>query len=117
MQLTAEERHGAVIVAPAGRIDHASADAFAAALEPYLLRCRTGEAPLVLDLSGVQYVSSAGLRVLMLAAQQAERQGGRIAAAALPPMVREVFEISRFDLVFPLYSNIDAALQALGARA
>lgn len=112
MELTASSRDGSAVVAPAGRIDHASAEAFAAALAPHLERCKAGAAPLVIDMSAVDYISSVGLRVLMVAAKQAEAQAGQIALAALTPMVREVFEISRFDLLFRIFDSVDAALGA-----
>jgi anti-anti-sigma factor len=115
MELTASSKEGSAVVAPAGRIDHASADAFAAALQPHLERCKAGEPPLVIDMSGVGYISSVGLRVLMVAAKQVEAQAGRIAIAGLTPMVREVFEISRFDMVFKIFDSVEQALAASGA--
>ena len=115
MQLASSARRGALVVAPAGRIDHASAEAFAAALQPHLDRCKAGVDALIVDMSGVEYISSVGLRALMVASKQAEAQAGRIAIAALSPMVREVFEISRFDMVFRIYPSLDDALEAEGA--
>jgi anti-sigma B factor antagonist/stage II sporulation protein AA (anti-sigma F factor antagonist) len=64
----------------------------------------------VLDLGAVDYVSSAGLRVLMLASRQARAQGGTIVIAALQPVVREIFEISKFTLVFPCFATVAEAL-------
>jgi anti-anti-sigma factor len=105
--------HGAaVVVSPHGRIDHATAEAFRAALEPHLERCRPGR-PLVLDLTGVDYVASVGLRVLMLAARQAKAQGGTLGVASLGPLVREIFEISKFTLVFRCFPTVAEALAAV----
>ncbi|MCC7081439.1 MAG: STAS domain-containing protein [Burkholderiales bacterium] len=117
MQLTASTRSAAVIVAPVGRIDHAGTEAFATALKPYLDRCRAGADALIIDMGGVDYISSVGLRALMVAAKQVETQAGRIALAALSPMVREVFEISRFDLLFTIYGSVDEALGDQGGRS
>ena len=44
----------------------------------------------MLDLSGVDYISSVGLRVLMLAAKQAKKQGGTVVVANLQTVVREI---------------------------
>jgi anti-anti-sigma factor len=115
MQLASSARRGALVVAPAGRIDHASTESFAHALQPHLDRCKAGEPALIIDMSGVDYISSVGLRALMVASKQAEAQGGRIAIAALSPMVREVFEISRFDMVFKIYRTLDDALAGEGS--
>jgi anti-sigma B factor antagonist/stage II sporulation protein AA (anti-sigma F factor antagonist) len=110
--LPAVRRGAALVVSPRGRVDHATADAFRAALEPHLDACRPGH-PLVLDLGAVDYVASVGLRVLMLAARQAKAQGGTIAIANLSPLVREIFEISKFTLVFRCFPTVEEALAAV----
>ena len=109
-------RHGDVVVlSPRGRIDHASAEAFKTALSPYLGQAGPGR-PLVLDLAGVEYIASVGLRVLMLASRQARAQGGTIVVAALAPLVREIFEISKFTMVFPCFPTVADALADLARR-
>jgi anti-sigma B factor antagonist/stage II sporulation protein AA (anti-sigma F factor antagonist) len=62
------------------------------------------------DLSGLEYISSAGLRVLMLASKRIIPAGGRIGVAAPTAMVREVLQISRFDLVFPVFDTVEKGL-------
>ena len=96
-----------------GRIDHASAAGFQQGLVPYLDACKAQGSPLVLDFGGVDYVSSIGLRALMLAAKQVKAQGGKIAIAALTPIVLEVFQISRFNLVFNVFNTAEAAAAEL----
>ncbi len=98
-----------MIVSPTGRIDQSSADIFQSALAPHLAGCTKNGAPLILDFSGVDYISSVGLRALMLAARQVKAQDGRIAIAALQPVVKEVFEISRFNLVLKVFDTVKAA--------
>ena len=71
--------------------------------------------PLLRDFAGVEYVSSVGLRVLMLTAKQVTAQNGRIVIAALTPVVFEVFQISRFDLIFSVFDTLDSALVALAS--
>ncbi len=51
---------------------------------------------MLIDFSAIEYISSAGLRALMAASKKTKAAGGRIAVAALQPMVQEIFEISRF---------------------
>ena len=106
-----------LVLAPAGRIDHASAESLKEALAPYLGRCAAGQDQLVLDLSGVDYISSAGLRVLMLARKQAKAQGGTLVVAALSPVVREIFEISRFTVVFEVFPSAREALARVSTAA
>lgn len=71
----------------------------------------------VLDLSGLEYISSAGLRCFMLASRQAKTQNAKIAVAALQPMVAEIFQISHFNLVFQVFPVVREALGAVSAEA
>jgi anti-anti-sigma factor len=117
MQLTDRRAGNALVLAATGRIDHASAEGFKAALQPYLDQCKAGGDVVVLDLSAVDYISSVGLRVLMLAAKQSKSQGGAIAVAALQPVVKEIFEISKFNLVIPSFGSVRDALAELAPAA
>jgi anti-anti-sigma factor len=114
MELLTARQGDALVLSPRGRIDHASAETFKAALAPHLAGIGP-ERPVVLDLGAVDYIASIGLRVLMLASRQARAQGGTIAVAALQPLVREIFEISKFTLVFPCFPTVTAALAGLPA--
>jgi anti-sigma B factor antagonist/stage II sporulation protein AA (anti-sigma F factor antagonist) len=115
MELPSARTGDAVVLSPRGRIDHASAEAFKTALGPHLAQSGPGR-PLVLDLGAVDYIASVGLRVLMLASRQVRAQGGTIVVAALPPLVREIFEISKFTLVFPCFGTVTEALADPAAR-
>lgn len=101
-----------VVLSPRGRIDHATAEELKTALLPHLARCRPDQDHVVLDLAGVDYVSSAGLRVLMLAAKQAKAQGGFLAVAAVQPLVQEILEISKFTLVLRTLPTVRDAVAA-----
>lgn len=117
MELPARHYGNTRVLSVSGRIGHDNAEAFRVALEPHLARCSAHGEALVLDLSGLEYISSAGLRVLMLAAREAKRNGGRIAVAALQPVVQEIFEISRFTLVFETFPTVREAVALQGAEA
>ncbi len=98
-----------------GRLDHSRAKDFEIALASRLIACTPEGSPLVLDFSGVAYISSVGLRVLLLAARQVKAQSGRIAVAALTPIVTEVFQVSHFNLVLSVYPDVAAAAAGLDA--
>lgn len=117
MEIPSRTENGVLILSPLGRVDQAHADAFSAAIEPFLADCRAGGTPIVLDFAGVDYISSVGLRALMMASRKAASQQGCIVIAALSPLVREVFEISRFNLVLKVYENIAAAVAAIRSPA
>jgi anti-anti-sigma factor len=106
-----------VVLSPFGRVDHATAGEFEAALAPHLARCAAGQDHLVLDLAGVDYISSAGLRVLMLAAKRAKAQGGFLAVAAVRPLVQEILEISKFTLVLRVMPAVRDAVAAASPAA
>jgi anti-anti-sigma factor len=65
---------------------------------------------LVVDLSDVSYIDSAGLAALIEAMQKVEGYGGRFALAGLQETVRSIFEISRLDQVFQIFPDTNAAL-------
>lgn len=106
-----------VVIAVAGRVDHANADQFRTDLWPHVVGCAAGGDRLVLDLAGLEYISSAGLRVLMLASRQIKGHDGTLILCGLQPIVREIFQISRFDVVFRVVPDRPAALGELGAIA
>ena len=112
----ASRHYGNIIVAlPSGRIDHAAAAPFELALTPLLGNSEA--AGLVLDFGNVDYISSVGLRVLMIAAKQLRARKARIAVATLQPVVAEIFKISRFDAVVEVFPSLRGALGALSPEA
>jgi anti-anti-sigma factor len=117
MKLDSRTYADTLVVAPAGRLDHDNCEAFRAGLQPLLDRALASRQRIVVDLSGLDYVSSAGLRCFMLAAKHTGTQGGKIVLAALRPVVAEIFQISRFDMVFELHPSVREALAALSPDA
>ena len=101
-----------VVLSLSGRVDHATAEELETALAPHLARCGEGQDHVVLDFAGVDYISSAGLRILMLAAKQAKAQRGFLAVAAVQPLVHEILEISKFTLVIRTLPSVREAVAA-----
>jgi anti-sigma B factor antagonist/stage II sporulation protein AA (anti-sigma F factor antagonist) len=117
MELAAKRFADTLALFPRGRIDHATAEAFKAALAPHRAGVAAGRDRAVIDLGAVEYISSVGLRVLMLASKQVKAQGGALAVADLQPVVREIFEISRFNLVLEVFPTLREALAKLSPAA
>ena len=117
MQVTAVRHADVLVVAVTGRIDYMNAENFKSALQPHLANCAAGGDRVVLDLSQLEYVSSAGLRVLMIAAKDVRAKKGTLVAVLLQPVVREIFEISRFTLVFDTFDSVQDALRAISPAA
>jgi anti-anti-sigma factor len=106
-----------LVFAPAGRLDHESVDAFRSDLQPQLDAALQAGRGVLFDLSALEYVSSAGLRCFMLAAKQANAKQGKMAVAAPRPVVAEIFEISRFNMVFRIFPTLREGLGYLSADA
>ena len=106
-----------VVVAPVGRLDHDHCEGFRAGLQPHLDAAAASGKAMVVDLSGLDYVSSAGLRCFMLAARQMGGEGGKIVLAALRPVVAEIFQISRFDMLFKTFPTVREALASVSTPA
>ena len=105
-----ERRDGDILIlSPAGRIDNDTSTDFQARL----LAALAPAAAVLVDFSTVEYISSAGLRALMMGSKQAKATKGRLAVAALGPVVKEIFEISRFSMVVQVFDTPADALTAL----
>ena len=111
MQIHEESRGPVLVIAPSGRLDSSSAGALEA-----VLPARVQASPAtILSLADVPYVSSAGLRVLLIGAKAARSNGHRLVLTGLSDSVQEVFDISGFTSIFAIEPDVDAALSVLGA--
>ena len=117
MNVTSRRFANAVVVRAAGRLDQDTCETFRGDLLRYVDEAVNGGGAIVLDLSGLEYVSSAGLRCFMLASRQAKAQHGRIFVAALQPKVSEIFQISHFNLVFQVFPTVREAIGAVSPEA
>ena len=110
MQVTSQPFGDATVARAVGRVDHASAAAFEAALMPLIADLGACNGTLVLDFSGVDYISSVGLRALMIAAKQMREHKAQLIVTALQGVVAEIFAISRFDRILTVTPTLDDAL-------
>src|ERR1700704_3296291 len=117
MNVTSRRFANAVVLRVEGRLDQDTCGDFTRDLMVYVDAAAREGGAIVLDLSSLEYISSAGLRCFMLASRQAKSQHGRIVVAALQPMVSEIFEISHFNLVFQVFPTVREALGAVSAEA
>ena len=106
-----------VVAVPIGPIDHANAIQLEQAMTPIVNDAAAARTPIVLDFSGVDYISSMGLRVLMAASKQMRASDTAIAVAGLQPDVNEIFGIARFQYVLQIFPSVRDALLALSAPA
>ena len=111
MQASFQKSGGTVIVTANGRVDGANArefqDALGAAIDPEV-------SGMILNLSQLTYISSAGLRAILLTANVLREREAKFAACALPDRIREVFQISGFDQIVPIHDTEADAIAAFG---
>ena len=117
MTLASRRYAGAVVLRVEGRLDQDTCDTFRADLMHEVDGAAREGGTVVLDLSGLEYVSSAGLRCFMLASREAKAMQARIYVAQLQPMVDEIFGISHFNLVFQVFPTVRDALAAVSPEA
>lgn len=101
-----------------GRVDHATAKAFEEVLKPHIDDADPDSSSRILiDLGGLSFMTSAGLRVLMIAAKACAAHGRELAVADLQPAIAEIFKISRFDLVLKIHPTVEEGLSAMSPEA
>lgn len=109
MEINEQRVQGATILQISGRLDGTNS-----AVADTKLADAVGRTPaLILDLAALDYISSAGLRVLLKAAKQAQTAKQKLILAGLQPAVKQVFEISGFSTLFATFATSADALGSL----
>lgn len=110
MEVTEKRQDGVVILVPKGRLDSNTSDDFEKRL---LGLVNAGETSLIIDFKYLDYISSAGLRVLLKTAKELKRKNGQLAFCAVKDYIREIFELSGFVSFFPIHPTLEDSLKAL----
>ena len=104
-------REGPILIAGlSGRIDGTNARQVQTELESAL---GEDDRQLLLDFADLSYISSAGLRVVLLVARQLDQKGGQLAVCSLSESISEIFKISGFDKIINVHADRPGALGAL----
>jgi anti-anti-sigma factor len=111
MQLEMHMDGDVAVVALAGSLDGATAPD----LREYFDQVVPGRCPVLLDLSQMSFLSSAGLRVLVVICRQVERNGARLTLVGVPAEVRAVMAATGFLEFFTVADTVTAGVQALAA--
>ena len=110
MEISQERDGDVVIVRLSGRLDSSAAPG----AEERLSAALTGTPPRVaIDMGQLVYISSAGLRVLLVLAKKVQQEKGKVALGGLAANVREVFTVSGFDTIFSVVPDSAAAVAAV----
>ena len=109
MEISEEYSVDAAIVDVRGQIDSASAKALGDKLTSLI---EAGRTRLIIDLNQVDYISSAGFRVLLVASRFAEESHGKLALCSLAPEVQKLFELTALTDLFEIYTSRPKAATA-----
>ena len=110
MEISEDRKADTVVLALSGKLDSTTANTFEKKL---LSQIESGERRFVINLAQLDYISSAGLRVFLLAAKRLNSANGKILLSSLQDPVREVFDITGFSSVFSIYGSDDDAIKNL----
>ncbi len=102
MVIKQEEKNGILALAIAGRLDAVSS---VEADKEFNKVLDAGKDKLLINLGELEYISSAGLRVLLVVAKRMQQKGGKVCLCALAENVKEVFEISGFSSIFKIFEK------------
>lgn len=112
MKIIQNEENGIVNLSINGRLDAVSA---VEADKEFNSVLDSGKTKLLINLAELEYISSAGLRVLLVVAKRIQQKGGKVVLCKLAENVKEVFEISGFSSIFKIFSSPDEAKSFLNS--
>ena len=106
MEIKVSKLNGFTVVAIKGRVDTMTAGDFENEISKVL---EEGVSGLILDCSDLDYISSSGLRVFLVAQKNMMGKGGSLRLCCLKPEIKEIFDISGFSTIFSIFPDIEKA--------
>ncbi len=107
MEITTKTYKHCTVIKASGRVDSETSVALRNAFEHLLDH---DQANIVFDMSALEYMSSAGFRVLLSAQKTAKEKGGEVVLAMTPDLIAESLELTGFKPLFTLYDNLTDAV-------
>lgn len=116
LRVTCRSLEGATVITPVGEIDISTIELVRG---PLTIAVRDGlpEAPVVIDLSGVSFMDSTGLRTIVDASDSARSRHQRLVLFGVPRPVERVLEVTKLDTRFPRIADLESATLAALAAA
>lgn len=110
MELTITNKDGSTIIKLSGSLDGTTVNE---AQEKILPLISGSDGSMVLNMEECNYVSSAGLRLLLMAAKQLSTKNGVLALSGLSAEIQDVMEMTGFSNFFQSFDTVDSALEAI----
>jgi anti-sigma B factor antagonist len=108
MDVMEKRLEGVVVLSVKGRLDSNTSDEFERLL---LGRVDEGENRFILDFQELDYISSAGLRVLLKATKELKKTSGQMCLCSIRDYIQEVFDMSGFSSFLPIHSDVQESLK------
>jgi anti-anti-sigma factor len=109
MEILGETRGLVLVLTPLSRLDSNSSPQFEARA---MAEIASGARRLVIDLGRVEYISSAGLRALLVVAKKLKEPGSRLVLCGMAPAVKQIFALAGFLRIFEVATTLDDALRS-----
>jgi len=106
MEIEKKQEQEVAVASVKGRIDAVSSPEFEKEMAELIAE---GNNILILDLVGLDYISSAGLRSIITITKKIKETDGKLLISGLKGMVKEIFEISGFDAIIPIFESVESA--------
>ncbi len=110
MEITTKKDSGITVVYPSGRIDTSTAKSF----EEGIMKVIPDNQQIIISFSDISYISSAGLRVILMAGKKIASMKGQFALTEMSEKIYEVFKMSGFDKILKIYPTFDDAKTSFG---
>ena len=107
MELKFKKEGKATVLELSGRLDTSNYESFS---EELFMKLEEGEKYIVMDMEGLEYISSSGLRVFLAALKKMRAENGDIALCCMNDKINEVFNISGFSSLFKVYVSLNDAV-------
>jgi anti-anti-sigma factor len=110
MEISVRKEKNVSVVSVTGRMDAVTAPEFEKSLSELMSK---GEKKFLVNLAGLEYISSAGLRSILVIAKQSKAGQGEVIFSGLRGPVEEVFKISGFHSIFKIFESEEMALKQI----
>jgi anti-anti-sigma factor len=112
MQISQYQQGNVQVLALSGRVDELASPELDQTFGELIA---SGEQRVVVDMAGVEYISSSGLRVLLMLYKTMKQTNGHLKLSALSPFVTEVFNVTNYHTLFDVHPNAESAVAAMPA--
>ena len=109
MNISESKQGNVTILKAQGKLDSTSSPELDTRLASLV---ESGTRQIALDLAGLDYISSAGLRVFLSSAKRMKQAHGKLALANLSVQVQQIFDIAGFESILPVFKTVNEAVDA-----